>query len=187
MPSFSRVVLASTALFCLPILGACSAMSDTTSAVDGSYAAGVSADLGSLTARGLVIVGEKGEPGVLSGALINDSSAPIKAIIQTPGQTKPTEFEVPANSILSLGAESNPVVLTGALAEQPGGLAPVGIGTGPAGVVTVQVPVLPPTGEYATVTPSIPPTNTPSLTQPSPSKTPSLTPSSTPSQSLTSN
>ena len=167
----------------LPILTACGGSPDGT---DRPYdpSDGVSTSVGAIAARNLLLVGSAaGQPALVSGVLLNDSAAVITVSLST-GETPAVAVDVPAGGSVLLGASTSDPATTAAgtpgsavvqfasLAQPAGAVAPLRLSTAGGGTTTVQVPVLPATLEYATLTPS--PGAAPAVT-PTPAVTPEAT------------
>lgn len=124
---------------------------------------GVSASVGSIQARNLLIVGsDADQPGVVSGVLINDAQTPVTVNIATSDAAQ-VPVDVPAGGSVLLGSQSatagsgeatTAVVQFASLSQPAGAVVPLSLSTTAGGTTTVQVPVLPPTLEYASITPT---------------------------------
>ena len=158
----------------LPILAGCGPSNvGTSTPYDPSD--GVSTSVGAILARNLVLVGSvAGQPGLVSGVLLNESAAAITVSLAS-GQAQAVSVDVPAGGSVLLGASPsdpaatpvagaaiNAVVQFDALAKPAGAVVPLSLSTPGGGTTTVQVPVLPATFEYAGITPA--PTLTPTPT-----------------------
>lgn len=134
---------------------------------------GVSSAIGAVQVRNLLVVGSAANaPGVVSGALLNDGTTPVTVTVGLPGG-EGTPVDVPAQGSVLLGAQTGAasaspgqagaaVVQLASLPQPPGSFIDVTLSTPAAGTTTVNVPVLPPTLEYSTITPTGPsPTTTP--------------------------
>jgi glycine/D-amino acid oxidase-like deaminating enzyme len=137
------------------LLTGCSVFSPSTTSVDAGYGAGVTTVVGSVQARNLVVVGEKGAEGLLSGALVNDGPGTQTVTVQTEEQPQPVKIEVAAGALVTLGADgSGATVVVGELKQSPGTSIQVTVSTPTGGSVQSLVPVVAPTREYASVTPT---------------------------------
>lgn len=128
---------------------------------------GVSAQVGNVQARNLLVVGsDAGQPGVVSGVLLNNSPAPVTVSIAV-GDATPVAVQIPADGSAQLGntggtptaspgtkAPTAAAVQFPALPSPAGAIVPLSLSTPQGGTTTVQVPVLAATLEYATLTPS---------------------------------
>ncbi|HKG51025.1 MAG TPA: hypothetical protein VKB14_11335 [Actinomycetales bacterium] len=116
---------------------------------------GVSATVGDVEAQALVLVGQKGQPGVLTGALVNQGTQPVTVTVAAQGSTAPTPIQVPAGSSVSLGSSGGGAsVVIPTVAAEAGAMTDVQLSTPSGGQVRVQVPVLPTSYPYySTVTP----------------------------------
>ena len=170
----------------LPVLAGCGASPVGTGTPD-NLSDGVSASVGAIQARNLLLVGSAaGQPALVSGVLLNDTGAAITVSLST-GEAQAVSVDVPAGSSVLLGAStsdpaatpvvgvaSNAVVQFESLAQPAGALAPLRLSTPGGGTTTVQVPVLPATLQYATITPNPGAAPTPAVTEgPTPVPTPS--------------
>ena len=180
--TFAGVVTAGVLL----ATGGCSMFSGTQVLEPAQLSDGVSTDLGEVHAGALVVVGDKGQPGVLTGALTNDGAQPVTVTIGAEGLTTPTQVQVPAGSLVRLGAQgADGVVVIPSLAVPAGAMTNVQLSSPAAGQVQVQVPVLSTDlPYYATVTPPSgatgAPTTVPGVTE-SPSATDTQEPTTSPS------
>ena len=157
----------------LPVLASCSgAPVGTMTPYNPSD--GVSASVGAISARNLLVVGSAvGQPGLVSGVLLNDSAAAITVSLAS-GQSPAVSVDVPAGGSVLLGAAPSEPVSTpvlgvatatvvqfDALTRPAGAVLPLSLSTAGGGTTTVQVPVLPATLEYASITPAPPAPLTP--------------------------
>lgn len=168
-----RGIAALAAVAALPLLSACATFSPATTMIPYNASDGASVQLGQLEGANLLVVGSaKGAEGVLSGALVNKGTEDLQVAVSTEGAPTPVTITVPGQSMVKLTADgtaatagsvdSSASVLVPSLAEPPGSYVTVQMATRSGGQVQVQVPIVPPQHEYATITP--PPT-TPSATQ----------------------
>ena len=156
------------ALVPLAVAGALAACSGPPVGTDAPYdpSDGVSASVGEISARNLLVVGsDAGAPGLVSGVLLNASDAVITVSLSS-GAAAAVTVQVPAQGSVLLGAAtgepgaSPPGATTGAVVQfdalpQPAGaVLPLNLSTPGGGTTTVQVPVLPATREYASITPT---------------------------------
>jgi hypothetical protein len=165
--------------------GGCSMLSpDTVLGPGQQLSDGVSAQVGDVEAQSLVVVGSKGRPGVLSGAIVNPGPQPVTVQVSAAGSSSPTPVQVPAGSSVTLGgAGSRASVVIPTLDAEAGATTSVQLSTPAGGQVQVQVPVLPTTFDYySTVTPSsgATPSSVPGVTS-SPSATDTQQPTTSPS------
>ncbi len=145
----------------LPLLAGCGILSPTTTSVDYDPANGVTAQVGEVVARDLLVVGDKGTAGLVSGALVNNGSADAAVTIQAEGQAQPVTVTVPPGQIVVLGSGSDQTsVVVTTVPTQAGALVPVTLSSPAGGTVKATVPVLPPRLDYATVTPTATPSAT---------------------------
>ena len=135
---------------------------------------GVSASVGAVSAHNLLVVGSAvGQPGLVSGVLLNDSAAAITVSLAS-GQSPAVSVDVPAGGSVLLGAPSSApalapvagrpgaaVVQFPSLPQPAGTVLPLRLSTPGGGMTTVQVPVLAAKFEYASITPNPAPSSTP--------------------------
>ncbi|GAB3589509.1 hypothetical protein GCM10027446_02130 [Angustibacter peucedani] len=152
----SRRGLAALALAApLPLLGACAYLSPSSTETDYDAANGVTATVGDVLARDLVVVGDKGGEGLVSGALVNTGKADAAVTIETKGQPQPVKVTVPPGGLVRLGSGTDDTsVVVGDLAQGAGSLLEVTLSSPSGGSVVTSVPVVLPRFEYATVTPT---------------------------------
>ena len=156
------------ALVPLAVAGALTSCSGPPAGTDAPYdpSDGVSASVGEIAARNLLMVGsDVGAPGLVSGVLLNTSDAAITVSLSS-GEVPAVTVQVPAQGSVLLGAPtgdpaaSSPgtgasaVVQFDALPQPAGAVLPLNLSTPGGGTTTVQVPVLPATREYANITPA---------------------------------
>lgn len=136
-------------------LSACGTFSQTTTALDYNPSDGVSATVGDVGARNLLVVGDKGREGLVSGALVNTGPNDATVTITAPGSPQPVQVSVPPGQAVSLGSGTDQrSVVVGDLKQPAGSMVKLTLSSPQGGQVAVDVPVLAPTGEYATVTPT---------------------------------
>jgi hypothetical protein len=122
--------------------GGCGAMSTTQVLKPAQLSDGVSATMGTVQAQSLVVVGDKGQPGVLTGAFTNSGTQPVTVMVSAAGASSPTPVQVPAGSVVTLGSSSGQAsVVLPALQTAGGTLTGVQLSTPAGGQVQVQVPV----------------------------------------------
>lgn len=170
----------------LLLTGGCSMFSGTQVLEPAQLSDGVSTTVGDVQAQALVVVGQKGQPGVLIGALINSGAEPVTVTVAAQGSSTGTPVQVPAGSSVQLGgAGAGATVVVPSLQAPAGAMTGVQLSTPAGGQVQVQVPVLPTSlPYYSTVTPPASsggtPTTAPGVTS-SPSGTDTQKPTSSPS------
>lgn len=201
-----RRVAATAAVACVPLLSACATFSPATTMVPYNASDGTGLQLGQLEAANLLVVGAaKGSEGVLSGALVNKGNDDLQVAVSTQGAPTPVAITVPAHGMVTLTADAttsttgtsdasgtsatSATVLVPSLPAPPGSYVTVQVATRAGGQTHVQVPIVLPQHEYATITP--PPTTpaatqSPSATQPptgtsQPTSTESAQPTTSPS------
>ncbi|MEO7745441.1 MAG: hypothetical protein ABIV05_04365, partial [Actinomycetota bacterium] len=136
---------------------------------------GVSARVGDVQVRNLLVVGTTAEaPGVVSGVLLNGGTDAVTVTVAS-GASAPVPVDIPGSSSVQLGVagtdptstpvpgtQGNAVVQLSAVGEPAGAVVPVTLTSAGGGTTTVQVPVVPATNEYATITPTaVPPSEGP--------------------------
>ena len=149
---------------------------------------GVSASVGEVQVRNLLVVGSTADaPGIVSGVLLNSGTAAVTVTLAS-GTSTPVPVAVPAGGSVQLGATGadptattapgtpgSAVVQLSAVGAPAGAVIAVTLTSAGGGTTTVQVPVVPPTNEYASLTPPaappsegpapVAPTVTPAVTQ----------------------
>ena len=145
---------------------------------------GVSARVGDVQVRNLLVVGTTADaPGIISGVLLNGGTAAVTVTLAS-GTSAPVPVDVPAGGSVQLGATgADPAATTApgtpgravarlsAVGAPAGAVIAVTLTSAGGGTTTVQVPVVPPTNQYASLTPSAaapsagPAPVTPSVTQ----------------------
>src|SRR5665811_1599184 len=133
-----------TSVAAAAVLSGCQVMSPVQTTVPYQAANGVAVDLGAVQIRDLVVVSSaKGEPGALSGMVVNTSAQPVtisftagaaggSVLVQTPADTQ---------SRLSGVAGTAPVTLP-SIDAAPGGIVRLTVITPAGGASEVSVPVL---------------------------------------------
>jgi hypothetical protein len=139
-------------------LAACSTQSPSQTTVAYQPADGIDVDLGSVLARGLVLVSAaKDAPGVLVGSLINNGNDAVtvtfltQAQAQASGKNGPTMQLKPTSQVPISGVQIDSVPAA------PGALTTIVLSS-KAGQVFADVPVLLPDGYYASATATALPT-----------------------------
>ena len=147
-----RALALAAAVAALP---ACGYFSQTTTELNYNPSDGVSAQVGDVVARNLLVVGDQGSEGLVSGALANNGSTDAQVTISTKGSPQPVQVTVPPGQVVLLGSgQDQRSVVVGKLAKGPGSLLEVTLSSPSGGDVVTNVPVLAPQFEYSTVTPT---------------------------------
>lgn len=120
---------------------------------------GVSADVGSVAVRDLVLVGSGDGTFVVSGAAYNGGAEPVTLQVAPQGEGAAAGSEVQVRPREQLNLATKGLRFDG-LDTEPGSMLPVAVTTRPGGTAVVNVPVIAATGPYATVTPAPAPTPT---------------------------
>lgn len=136
-------------------LSSCAYFSQTTTELNYNPSDGVSASVGDVGARNLLVVGDKGSEGLVSGALVNTGSSDVTVTITAAGSPQPVQIPVsPGQAVLlGSGADQRSVVV-GNLKQPAGALMKITLSSPQGGETSVNVPVVAPQGEYSTVTPT---------------------------------
>ncbi len=150
------LALAGTLAGATMAVSGCSTMSPLQTAVSYNPSDGTPATSGQVDARNLLIVaGEEGGPGTLSGYLVNNGDSPVRVGFQTRAES---ESNAPPNASVDLaGREATPItgITFPRVDAPPGALTEIFLVT-PAGKTLVTVPVMAPIGYYATLSPTRP-------------------------------
>ncbi len=134
-------------------LSGCMQFSPMTTELPYDPADGVSTTLGDLTVHDLLVVSAaKGDPGVVSGYVVNSSDQKIVLQIKGPNAVA-TQTTIPANGTVRLQGGDTPTVQLSTTNARPGSLLDLQLKTSEHGTNTVPVPVLLPDGYYSTLTP----------------------------------
>ena len=165
----TRVVAAKTALAAGAValgLTGCSVTNPATIKDPYPPSDGINADLpgSQVLLRNLIVIGaEQGGDAELIGSVVNqgdqDARVNLQAAVGESGQPSQTTVAVGAGQTVQFGPGSNqtPVSISG-LAVPPGDVTGMTASTESGGRVDLNVPVLPPEGDYADVTPAATPT-----------------------------
>ena len=103
---------------------------------------GVSADVGALDLRNILVVSEDGEDGNLVLTVVNTGEDDVELGVQVgEGGGEPLIIEVEAGATVSLGGDEEPLLLEG-IDTQPGALLPLYFQYGTAEGIEKLVPVL---------------------------------------------
>ena len=158
---------------------------------------GISAEVGNLAVRDLLLVGGDGQAAVVSGGVVNLGDEPIRVQFvpqEQAGSGGGSEVEVGPRQQVNLADKG---LQLGGVTAKPGTLVPVAVTAQPGGTTIVDVPVLAAQGPYATLTPApaaptatatSTPTSEPTATTTATgtaTATPTTTPTETPTSSPT--
>lgn len=141
-------------------LSGCQVMSPIQTNVAYQPADGVAVDLGDVQIRDLIVVSAaKGEVGTLSGMVVNSGTQAVTITFAAGASGGPASAVVlPGSQARLSGVEGTPPVTLASIDAAPGGIVKVTVSTPADGASEVAVPVLPPEGIYATITPPAPTT-----------------------------
>ena len=146
---------------------------------------GVSAEVGDLAVRDLLLVGGGGQAAVVSGGVINLGTEPIRVQVVPQEQAGPgggSEIQVGPREQVNLAEQG---LQFEALAAEPGTIVPVAVTAQPGGTTIVDVPVLAATGPYATMTAAPAATTTTATATESATESPTETPTETATETNT--
>jgi hypothetical protein len=180
-PARRRVSALAAGIALAAVTAGCQVNSPVQTDVPYVPADGMPADIGQLAVRDLLLVGDGSGVAVVSGSAINLGSQPMTVQFTagdaTQGASTSGAAQVQLSPRQQLDLASKGLELSG-VSGKPGTLVPVTITSSTGGTTMVQVPVMPPAGEYATLTPA--PVATPTETAtPTSTETPTETPTET--------
>jgi hypothetical protein len=154
----TTAVLAAAALGAT-VLAACSTQSQAQTNVPYQPADGINLSLGSIEARGLVLVSAaKGAAGVMVGSLINSGADPVTVSFLTPEQAQSNATGGPSMDVKGYSQTPITGVQLASVPAAPGDLTTVVLQSSKAGQVFANVPVLLPDGYYSSLTATAVPT-----------------------------
>jgi hypothetical protein len=132
------------------VLAACSTQSQAQTNVPYQPADGINVTLGSIEARGLVLVSAaKDAAGVMIGSLINTGADPVTVTFLTQEQAQSNETGGPSMDVKGYSQTPITGVQLASVPAAPGALTTVVLQTTKAGQVFANVPVLLPDGYYS--------------------------------------
>jgi hypothetical protein len=169
-----RRLLPAAAIGAALALSACQTQSPIQTDVTYDPADGVPVDLGAVQLRDLVVISSgKGEAGVLSAAASNSGSSSTRIAFAL-ASGSPVYAEVPAGSQERLSGTTQ--VQLPSVPVAPGDVVKLTVQSPSAPAAVVDVPVLPPTDHYATMSPTTSPTTSTSTSSPSSSTSTTASP-----------
>lgn len=137
------------------LLAGCSFTSDDVTLQPYAPSDGLQVDLGDVLVRNVLVVSEgAGEPGVLSGTLVNRGDTDVTVVVEVGGTT--AEIDVPTSQsvVLSpLGDEDGETVVMDSVEPPSGGVLDVSFSDPEGDSAVLTVPVVLPEGPYAELTP----------------------------------
>ena len=137
------------------VLAACSTQSQAQTNVPYQPADGINVTLGSIEARGLVLVSAaKNAAGVMVGSLINNGSDPVTVTFLTQEQAQANETSGPSMDVKAYSQTPITGVQLASVPAAPGDLTTVVLQSAKAGQVFANVPILLPDGYYSSATAS---------------------------------
>lgn len=149
-----RALIALATVGLLSLTSGCALWSNVTTQRPAVLSDGVSASVGDVGVRNLLVIGDEGKEGVVSGALVNLGTRQATVTVTTEGAAQPVQVPVPVGGLVTLGGEgTDATVVVGELKVPAGALMAVQLSSPAGGQVSVRVPVLPSSSYYATVTP----------------------------------
>ncbi|GAA6527389.1 hypothetical protein [Intrasporangium sp. DVR] len=128
---------------------------------------GVSADVGDLAIRDLLLVGSAEGTAVVSGAAFNGGTEPVTLQVTPQGEGAGTGSEIKLRAREQVDLSTKGLHFDG-IDAKPGSIVPLAVTTQPGGTTIVNVPVVLATGPYASLTappaPTASPTSEPTAT-----------------------
>lgn len=134
------------------LLGGCATMSPVQTNEPALSADGIDANLSTnvLLRSLLIVAAEKDGPGRISGQVVNNETSSVELTFTTDGGSS-AKVSVPANSSTNLADKSLTVAN---VTVPPGAMAAITVSAAGAGDALLEVPVLPPTLYYSSLTPA---------------------------------
>ncbi len=154
-PRHVRATLSTLGILTGVLLAGCSTQSPLETTVQYQSADGVAARSGVVEARDLLLISSKKDAaGLLSGSLINTSTEPVTVTFLTRADSEAGGTAGPATTVQLKAREQKRLetVQLASVPAAPGALTGIVMQTS-AGQTLVNVPVLPPVGPYASLTP----------------------------------
>ncbi|AXG14350.1 hypothetical protein [Intrasporangium calvum] len=162
-PHARRVAAALGGLAVAALASGCMVANPVQTDVPYEPADGVSADVGDLAIRDLLVVGSGEGTAVVSGAAFNGGTEPVTLRVTPQGAASGTGSEIEVAPRQQLNLATKGLHFDGVDAK-PGSIVSLSITTRPGGTTIVSVPVVTAAGPYATLT--APPAPTPAPTTP---------------------
>lgn len=153
-----RVAASVVAVSALTLTSACSMFNPVQTNVPYVQADGVPADIGKLALRDLALVSDGSGELVLSGSAFNNGSDELMVRLtpQSAAGAAPsggTELSLKPHEQVNLATKG---LQFSDAPGKPGSLVPVSVTSSAGGTAVVRVPILTPSGAYATLTPTAP-------------------------------
>lgn len=152
-PGRRTTAVVAAAMLGATVLAACSTQSPPQTNVPYQPADGINVTLGSIEARGLVLVSAaKNAAGVMVGSLINNGSDPVTVTFLTQEQAQANETSGPSVDVKPYSQTPISGIQLANVPAPPGALTTVVLQSAKAGQVFADVPVLLPDGYYSSAT-----------------------------------
>ena len=152
-PGRRTAAVLATAALVATVLAACSTQSPPQTNVPYQPADGINVQLGSIEARGLVLVSAaKDAAGVMVGSLINNGADPVTVTFLTQEQAQANATDGPSMDVKAYSQTPITGIQLASVPAAPGALTTVVLQSAKAGQVFADVPVLLPDGYYSSLT-----------------------------------